>query len=518
MKDWTISKRITLGFSILALLTLAVGLIGYANLRILKGDTHLLLSDSMPGTIYLSNTEINITEEYGLLERYVRTNDSAARAKIESRIAKDEDENAEMRRLYMAKIERAEDRDYFGSLAGPERKFADARDTLLQLARTSDNSKAANYMDSDFIPAYEAYIKALDGYVDLNSKMSGEIGNSVEKSVKSAANTILIAIIVAFAMTAVISKIIVANTNKVLNHVIDTIDGDSECVAAAAAQSAAASESLAEGASEQAASLEETSSSLEEIASMTASNAASAQQARALADEMHGLAGSSTGQMKEMQQAMDAIKESSAGISEIIKTIDEIAFQTNILALNAAVEAARAGEAGAGFAVVAEEVRNLAQRSAQSAKETSGKIEGAVRNSERGVEISAHVAESLSAIAKKTGEINDVVNSIANASEEQNKGIGQLTTAVQEMDKVTQTTASNAEETASASRELKTDAATLRETINELAGLVRKSGDRTPSTSASAAKIKVSADKTATVTARAKVTHKEGHFLPVGKA
>jgi hypothetical protein len=131
---------------------------------------------------------------------------------------------------------------------------------------------------------------------------------------------------------------------------------------------------------------------------------------------MRGAADSSAEEMRRMQTAKDAIKESSTGISQIIKTIDEIAFQTNILALNAAVEAARAGEAGAGFAVVAEEVRNLAQRSAQSAKETSGKIEEAIRNSGRGVEISAKVAESLGVIVEKAREMNTLVNEIASAS------------------------------------------------------------------------------------------------------
>jgi len=230
---------------------------------------------------------------------------------------------------------------------------------------------------------------------------------------------------------------------------------------------------LAEGASEQAASLEETSSSLEEMSSMTARNAGSAQEAKALADQMHQAADSSATQMKQMQQAMDAIKESSAGISQIIKTIDEIAFQTNILALNAAVEAARAGEAGAGFAVVAEEVRNLAQRSAESAKETSSKIEGAIRNSERGVTISAKVAESLGTIVEKAGAMNSLVAEIATASQEQDRGIGQLTTAVQQMDKVTQSNASNAEETASAAEELNAHADSLKDTVGELVSLVR---------------------------------------------
>lgn len=479
MKNWTISKRITLGFSILTLLAMIVGLIGYTNLKILRGDAHVLLSDSMPGTIYLSHAEIHVAEEYGLMERYLRTTDAAERDTIEKQIAQDDKENAELQRLYSAKIERDEDRTYFAELENPQRKFAEAKSTLMNYAKSGETELAYSYIKETYLPAYTTYMGKLGGYVDLNRKMSTEIGSSVEKSVKEAANTILVVLVIAFLLSITISKLIISGTNKVLNHVIDSIDTGSAEVAAAATQTAGASNALAEGASEQASSLEETSSSLEEIASMTASNAASAQQAKTLADEMRGMADGSTAQMREMENAMSAIKESSAGISAIIKTIDEIAFQTNILALNAAVEAARAGEAGAGFAVVAEEVRNLAQRSAQSAKETSGKIEGAVNNSERGVALSARVAESLSAITEKARDMHSVVSEIANASEEQNKGIGQLTSAVQEMDKVTQSNAASAEETASASEELNSEAATLRESVAELANLVRSNGKNT---------------------------------------
>jgi len=173
-----------------------------------------------------------------------------------------------------------------------------------------------------------------------------------------------------------------------------------------------------------------------------------------------------------MNSAMDAIKTSSGNIAKIIKTIDEIAFQTNILALNAAVEAARAGEAGAGFAVVAEEVRALAQRSATAAKETADKIEDAINKSEHGAAISTKVAGSLNEIVDKARKVDGLVAEIAQASQEQSQGISQVLTAVGQMDKVTQGNAASAEEGAAAAEELSAQARMMDESVRELKDLI----------------------------------------------
>jgi hypothetical protein len=169
---------------------------------------------------------------------------------------------------------------------------------------------------------------------------------------------------------------------------------------------------------------------------------------------------------------MEDIKRASANIAAINKTIEEIAFQTNILALNAAVEAARAGEAGAGFAVVAEEVRALAQRSATAAKETASKIEDSIRKSEHGALMSQRVSGNLTEILDKVLKLDLLVKDITSGSKEQAEGIIQVNQAINQLDKVTQENAATAEETASASTELRMSSDQLDSTITQMIGIV----------------------------------------------
>lgn len=230
----------------------------------------------------------------------------------------------------------------------------------------------------------------------------------------------------------------------------------------------ASSQSVAEGASSQAASLEQTSASLEEVSSMTKRNAENSTRAASLAGEARSAADTGVGDMQAMTTAMAAIKASSGNIGKIIKTIDEIAFQTNILALNAAVEAARAGEAGMGFAVVAEEVRSLAQRSAQAARETAEKIEDSIQKSDHGATISAKVAQSLDQIVTRARDVDTLVREIAKASHEQDQSLAQLNSAVSQMDRVTQTNAASAEETAATVAEMNGQVDVLHSAVDEL--------------------------------------------------
>ena len=284
------------------------------------------------------------------------------------------------------------------------------------------------------------------------------------------------AIITTLAIVLVFSLVAYATVKRLVSvpiaKMITRLDQGVEQLNGSSAEIRSSSQTLAEGASEQASSLEETSASLEEMASMTKRNADNTRRAHDFAKQAREAADKGAADMQTMSAAMEAIKVSSRDIAKIIKTINEIAFQTNILALNAAVEAARAGEAGLGFAVVADEVRRLAQRCAQAARETAAKIEGAITKTGQGVEISSHVAQALNEIVAKVRQVDDLVTEVASASREQTDGIMQINVAVGQMDKVTQSNAAGAEESAAAAEKLNYQAEAMKQSVAELLQLV----------------------------------------------
>lgn len=231
-------------------------------------------------------------------------------------------------------------------------------------------------------------------------------------------------------------------------------------------------DALANGNVQQAAALTETATALTTLESITRENTAGAGQAKIAAAGARAAVEKGAGEIERLNGAMAAIETSSKDVGSIIRTIEEIAFQTNILALNAAVEAARAGEAGAGFAVVADEVRNLAQRSAVAARETAGRLDRAQENSRLGTEVGRAMGEDLSGILEKARQVDLLVAEIATASERQIRGISQLTEASSAMDRVIAANTAQAEETVQISRDLEAQAGAMAEALDRLQDLL----------------------------------------------
>lgn len=329
-----------------------------------------------------------------------------------------------------------------------------------------------NKIMGDFDKASDQLAETLEPFVESQVTEMKEAFASIAAQTHLLRNGILIVGLFVSVAASVLALAVIGSVIRPIQHVAGTLKEGAHQTASAAAQVSGASHTLAEGASEQAASLEETGASLQEISSTTQRNQRSSAQATDLAKETRAAAEAGASHMESMTLAIADIKTSSDEIAKIIQVIDEIAFQTNILALNAAVEAARAGEAGMGFAVVADEVRSLAQRSAQSAKETSTKIEAAIASTTRGVTISDKVAAELRSIVEKVRQLDRLITEVAGASKEQNQGIQQVTAAVSQMDKVTQGNAASAEESASAAEELRAQALAVHQAVLELVGIV----------------------------------------------
>jgi methyl-accepting chemotaxis protein len=475
INSWTIGKRITAGGVVLCSLLTLVGLIAWNGLDHVRKEAGHLKVDVMPGTINSASFTLGQVENFVRTLLLLQEANPEERKKIEAQMSASSKRSSEFISAYEGTITTEEDRALFNQVSAGRKKYQDTRAEYTKLLAAGQAAEANAHLLTQVVPAYEAFIAQTRVMFEYNVKNGHELALRLDNTARLTERLIVIAASTALLLALVIGFLIIRSTNKALKTITEQLSIGADQANESAAQVSTASQTLAEGASEQAASLEETSASLEEIASMTKRNAESANQAKQLSNQTRHAAESGSTSMAEMKTAMDAIKESSSNIAKIVKTIDEIAFQTNILALNAAVEAARAGEAGAGFAVVADEVRNLAQRSAQSARETAERIEDSVTRSEHGVRISSKVAESFEEIVDKARRVDELVAEIASASKEQSQGIEQVSIAVTQMDQVTQSNAAGAEESASAAQELNAQSMMMRQSVQSLQLLVGRS-------------------------------------------
>jgi methyl-accepting chemotaxis protein len=281
----------------------------------------------------------------------------------------------------------------------------------------------------------------------------------------------------AIAVGTLLAWFIGRSISRPVQRIVEALTERAAHVQTAAGEISSASMSVSDGVNEQAASIEETSASIEEMSSSATQNAEHADQASQLAGQAKTSVDNGDAAMKQLRTAMDAIDVSTGEVSKVLRVIEDIAFQTNLLALNAAIEAEGAGEHGKRFAVVAEEVRKLAERSGDAAKDTAGRIEEAVRAAQEGVQHCGSSASALNEILSSVSAVTELIGAIDTASREQASATTQVNQAMSQIDQVTQSNAASAEQSAAAARELGEQAEEMNAVVSELKALIHGMDD-----------------------------------------
>ncbi|HBE80037.1 MAG TPA: hypothetical protein DDW65_19990, partial [Firmicutes bacterium] len=333
---------------------------------------------------------------------------------------------------------------------------------LLDLYMTAHDSQNDVKIKTMFFDQVGAPVKEwtiqLDTLQNLGEKLTETVIEEAENTYHLTLAILILSGGIALALGMLLAFLITRSITKPMNSITSRIGEGAGQVAAASGELSVSAQLLSQGSTEQAAAIEETSSTLQQSASMMEQNSTNTIQAAQLSVEAKKTADKGNIEMQQMMESIQEIKDSSDQIAKIIKVIDDIAFQTNILALNAAIEAARAGEAGMGFAVVAEEVRTLAGKSAEAAKNTAAIIDSNIQLANKGVAVAGKVSEALAEITIQSQKVSKLMDEIAASSREQAQGVVQVNKAMTQMETVTQQNAANAEERASAAAELSAQA------------------------------------------------------------
>jgi len=482
MKNLRLSIKIIASFGIVSLITLVIGLVGWLNVA--RVSTHLneVSFTHLPSIqALLSLNEAQLTVDS--LEKAM-LNPNLSEEELQSQYPKFEmlwkRIDSEIKN-YLDLPRTAVEEELWQEFIRAWKKWEMDHKNFINIIKEIDSFGNHFWMkieDQTLKVNSASFAKArslLKGIVDYKKKIAKETAIKAATSSSNAKVLVITGMIIGTILAFVLGIVLNYNIGRPIIQISKGLKMGAEQLASASLQVSSASNSLARGASEQATSIEETSASLEEMSSMTKQNAENANHADTLMKEANVVVKEANDTMEKLTQSMEEITSANERTQKIIKTIDEIAFQTNLLALNAAVEAARAGEAGAGFAVVAEEVRNLALRSAEAAKNTADLIESTVKKVENGSDLVSETDKAFIKVAESSFKVGELVAEIAAASNEQAQGIDQVNRAVCDMDRITQQNATSSEESASTSEEMSAQAEEMKKFVEELVLLVEGS-------------------------------------------
>ncbi len=473
MSQWNIGKKIAAGVLLILVQALSVGMFGLWLSRRTATELNVLASDHLVERSLAAQIERELLNARIYFIYFVTIQKEGTLPKGWERFRNAQRELPKLQEVVNGSTVLGDLRPDVEQLTRDFNSYVPALDHIIGMVQNHQNRG----------PAFDATMKEwarlggamVDSAGRLSQHGSGAADDLIAKaSSQMHAATIVLSCgcITALLLGLAMGLVLTRNISGALRQITGRLGEAAGQVAHASSQISGSAQSLAQGASQQAASLEETSASSEEIHSMATRNRENAVAAAGNMAEAAERIEEANRNLQQMVVSMREMNASSDRISKIIKVIDEIAFQTNILALNAAVEAARAGEAGMGFAVVAEEVRNLAQRSAQAAKDTAGLIEESISRSHDGKNKLDLVTAAVRSITGSAEKVKVLVDQVKAGSEEQSRGIEQVAKSLVQIESVTQTTAANAQDNAAASDRLNAQSETLRAVVARLESMI----------------------------------------------
>jgi methyl-accepting chemotaxis protein len=471
MNSWTIGRRLTASFLAMLALTMVLSFSALNTIGRLGGllDLSTTQTSKKIGTLNELRPAISEMRRYQFLYTYAKdaTGAEASKQGFSRTAVEVEAAIALVRPLLVTEA----DREQIGLI---ETGLSSSRSYFQEIVAACSAGKpdeGFSLVVSKAVPLTDEMQKHAEALIHSHNVLVAEAASKAMEAVSTARWMALGLLFLSLGTGTGVIFVIRRITQDLRRITVAMSEGAGQ-VAAAAGQVSASGQALAQGSSEMATTIVETSASSLELAAMTSKNAENSQESARLMEAVDRKVEQANITLDQMVVSMREITGSSNKISKVIKVIDEIAFQTNILALNAAVEAARAGEAGLGFAVVAEEVRNLAQRSAQAARDTAILIEESIAKSNEGGAKLNYVTEATRSITEGANAVKILVQEVNLGSQEQARGTDQISRAITQMEQVTQQTASSSEESAAAGAELSAQAETIRELALQLRTMV----------------------------------------------